>query len=1318
MEGAYEGTGPGKTSPRLLEDLLDYDSSRPRVNSVNLLTDPAPVYNSNKAYPPRTHPKDCHHFLCRKDWQTSIPPFDQKPTTQTQCLSASYCSFCLHHFDVVVDYTQQPGKNIPCQAGTAHPLHHFQYAGSEFRTQEELARPENKYDNYKEQHAFTCSAFSCPATVTIRISPPRLNRTQSALLLDPRKVYARGAKIIEEDPDRYGESRPSLPCEVLAVIRTYLTHALTNGPGESKRIAARNKRFLLAFGYECKELLEYLGFTYEQERVMNGDVEEEEGFWSLPAVSPSAEPTGAVVPKTNRNFVEDVLCEVSQRLADRPPEELKQGNSQILYNPLPALKDLRIALGSLGFPTDSRVVNLEAIEHPHYASLGAVASLSDELIFFAYSRQRDCDPSNRPYYLECLQGISKGRNSSFLEEEFVKIVSLGEHTRAEIEQAYRFFALNPAVDHGDDHIIGVYKSRIENAPVQKEEAKHSLLLIGKARNSSKIQEVANNRAVTYEEALEYLAVTADTPSDFIEAQAIAMATEVDKSIIAPMLSVIGNTRKDLSLQMAAASMEAGNVTSNLSVKEAYKRLQIQDENASEEFVFAYYQTLIEDAPLGSKESFLEAIRVIAKSRNSNFLFAKINDPNAVVAPQRSTADQPVGLDNIGNTCYLNSLLQYYYTVRPVRDVVMNFEDFRMPLTAENILKKRVGGRAVGKGEIVKAQSFAVELQTLYKSLKSASTQSVKPTQDLAELTLFSTATEANFRRASISSPSAVPNLNDIEERPMFGPHLPPPPPPPKDNLPSVPTHPATAPTHLESDIEMTDGVSQETLDNDDTSSQTTLVSPESKTNEAASTEMSNATELQDSPRGLPSVEPLATTVSNSEQARAGHDQVMANNGSLTPPPESMEMVEQRPPVPPRNKPAPIKTGESEEDLRAQKLYFGAQQDVTEVIGNVIFRLQCAIKPTRIDPKFGEQIDVVRETFFGANAVHLKKADSYDVKIEDWANIIVFPGLDGERDIYEALDVVFDEQVVEIDNANATQFASINNLPPIVQIQIQRTAFDPATQQASKNQNRIVFDETIYLDRYMEDDKILQRRRDAWVWKNRIRLLEARQKALQVTNVEVPVEDALHATKDFIQSLGDEEVGINPDLAGALEERANEISNELEAISKELSSLKLKLQEQFTDLRKHRYRLQAVFIHRGTNAFGHYWIYIYDFAHDIWREYNDERVSIVEDRTRIFGQASTGGATPYYLVYVRDEDKNDIVDAVCRELHEEAPAGAGEVVQVWDNGQVGHDEAIDMSNGVQHVENYEHFETKNSSSSMDLSGMGAWDGMQSGFNGNK
>lgn len=262
----------GKTSPRLLEDLLDYDSSKPRPDGRNLLVDHSPIYKAQKIFPLRTLPNDCHHLLWTKDGQTSIIPFDKSPTTSTKCISASFCSRCFHHFDVVVDYTKRPGRNIPCALGTSYPLHHWQYVGSQYPSDEEQQRDTYKYERYKEQHMWSCSAFSCPAVLTVRISPPRLNKAQTALLTDPRKIYARGVRVIEEDPERHGDSRPSLPCEVLAITRTYLIHALTAEPGKSKRIAARNKRFILAFGDECHELLQYIGFTYQQELVMNGDV--------------------------------------------------------------------------------------------------------------------------------------------------------------------------------------------------------------------------------------------------------------------------------------------------------------------------------------------------------------------------------------------------------------------------------------------------------------------------------------------------------------------------------------------------------------------------------------------------------------------------------------------------------------------------------------------------------------------------------------------------------------------------------------------------------------------------------------------------------------------------------------------------------------------------------------------------------------------------------------------------------------------------------------------------------------------------------------
>tara|TARA_R110002060_G_scaffold29983_4_gene40468 strand:+ start:1920 stop:2504 length:585 start_codon:yes stop_codon:yes gene_type:complete len=149
-------------------------------------------------------------------------------------------------------------------------------------------------------------------------------------------------------------------------------------------------------------------------------------------------------------------------------------------------------------------------------------------------------------------------------------------------------------------------------------------------------------------------------------------------------------------------MESGNGEFALDVSEAYNRLQIgaSGPNLPDETVLTYYQSLSSGAPSGSKDSFAEALRTIALHRDSIFLLRKLDDPNAVV--HASTAE-PVGLDNIGNTCYLNSLLQYYYTIKPVRDMVIDFEKHCMTLSEDNLKIKRVGGRIVDKSEIIKAQ---------------------------------------------------------------------------------------------------------------------------------------------------------------------------------------------------------------------------------------------------------------------------------------------------------------------------------------------------------------------------------------------------------------------------------------------------------------------------------------------------------------------------------------------------------------------------------------------------------------------------------------
>lgn len=168
------------------------------------------------------------------------------------------------------------------------------------------------------------------------------------------------------------------------------------------------------------------------------------------------------------------------------------------------------------------------------------------------------------------------------------------------------------------------------------------------------------------------------------------------------MKVIANTRNEYLLQSLITSLESDDELVVPDVNDAYRRLQIPDHMMADELVFSYYQSLCETAAAGSMENYKQALKAIAQARQSNYLIAKLGDPGVTIV-QRSSADQPVGLDNIGNTCYLNSLLQYYYTVKVVRDVVMNFDEYRMVLEKDSVLRKRVGGRAVSQSEIVKAQ---------------------------------------------------------------------------------------------------------------------------------------------------------------------------------------------------------------------------------------------------------------------------------------------------------------------------------------------------------------------------------------------------------------------------------------------------------------------------------------------------------------------------------------------------------------------------------------------------------------------------------------
>ncbi|KAI9052485.1 hypothetical protein LZ554_003829 [Drepanopeziza brunnea f. sp. 'monogermtubi'] len=1220
MDPSMMFLAPGKTAPRLILDLLNYDPRRREKSGRNVLADAEPRFKKG-FLSPTALPNDCQHSLARKDARTRAPSAHELPHNEAE------------------------------QTDKGNPLHHFRLIQSPATEKDKVS---NKYEPRKEIYTFLCSGQKCPALLDIEISGPRLPKSLLGLINDKKILGARGRRELDKDPIRYEGQQPSTPANAYWYLRSYLSDAKgATDPAQLKKIAKRNKKYKVTFDDECDELFEHLGFLSVKELSQNPD-EGMNGFWQLP-----------IITDDNRYFIDDVIFELDTILGQLPQADQMAVAMNFIARPVPAMKDIERSLGCADYPTKSREIDLSTEEHPWFRNLGAVDNFTDELIIWAYDRQCECDPRNKPYYLDCLEGIAQGRQSSDLELKFTMAVSVGEFGLAKLEDAYKYFGLTPGTKEGDDHVMGLYKSRIASAPKQKNDAMAALLIIAKHRNSDKIEALATDNTMTYEEALELLGVTDDSPSDSIEAASVVLALDMDKARVAEALRAIAQRRgNDFGLRKAASAMGSG-----LGIDEAYNRLQIgpASRNAPDETIFTYYQSLSGGAPSGSKDSYSQALETIALDRGSSFLLAKLSDPNAEVP---TSAAEPVGLGNIGNTCYLNSLLQYLYTIKPIRDMVADFQDYRMDITPESLKVKRVGGRLVDKDEIVRAQCFVDELRSLFESLKTAPGRFVTPNKELAELTLVSQEKKEEFllqRRKSMSSPAAPPNIASVMEGPVFGPQLPP------------PTTTQLSSKTVDEDLEMIDW-SVDTVEARDDSSEVTLVDPETC---AAKRQIDVNYENKSAFYNVESSKPDVVMVNGSDE------------------PSSIPAPDKPPPIPPRNKPdLSISTNGHKNIIdgeTADLLSFGAQQDVTEVMGNVINRLQCAIKPTGFEEDM-EQIDIIRDTFFGTNTRYIQRSDGEPPRVEAWPYIIAYPGRHEDiRDLYESIDVLYDEQLVDVAGSKTPSYISISKLPPILQFQVQRSDFDDILKTSCKNHIHMPFPETMYMDRYVDtadqDSEIMRRRRETWKWKAQLRDLEARHDALKNTRGDINIPDALLATRNFITGLQEEEIDgidISPELSMALEERISEVAAELEDISRQMDDLKTKLKNQFTDLREYEYKIHAVFIHRGEARGGHYWVYIYDSEHDIWREYNDEHVTEVKDRRRIFEKAGGADGTPYYMIYVRNHQLKEMVDVVCRdvpvpELTAEKPGEEMYVRMDVDVTTTYEDAEEEEDNNVRHVE---------------------------------
>lgn len=535
------------------------------------------------------------------------------------------------------------------------------------------------------------------------------------------------------------------------------------------------------------------------------------------------------------------------------------------------------------------------------------------LIIDAYHRQVSSDLANAPHYLECLKSIGMlrgGQDWESIDQAVQAAYAEGKYTMNDLDAAYHYFHLSredPNIT--EDSIIGKYYAYLGSVSQSDQilEAARNLWRIGNSRGSDRIMAVSEDRVGTAEQAEVFLGIDANTPDDFIITMYTAKLTDnpACKDLADKALKLIAENRNSIGLKHFLDTGET--VEGDMDIGDAYRLLQIPDRTADADAVIAAY-TICVNENAGQAETYHRALSIIAKEMDNVGLK---NLAGISTEPDRDLSDWPVGLQNIGNTCYLNSLLQFYFSVRPFRDMVLDIEKHQMDLNDEkSVFQKQVGSRKVAKKEVERSLKFLGELRDLFHEMIGSTGSSVIPSQELARLTLISPGGEAAIRRRSTIGKSS--SLGEIEGAPILGPLGPPPPIAEEQN-----EQPAAS--HVDTSAHTKDPFSA------GVGSDATLVSDDNKSKSLGENEDYDIL----SPRtGEP--EGGVPLDSNSEAPN------------------------RPPPIPPR----PVSEVDRQRQL-IEEVEIGAQQDVTEVINNVLFQSQCAIKPIRVATD-GEQVDQIKE----------------------------------------------------------------------------------------------------------------------------------------------------------------------------------------------------------------------------------------------------------------------------------------------------------------------------------------------------------------------
>lgn len=211
------------------------------------------------------------------------------------------------------------------------------------------------------------------------------------------------------------------------------------------------------------------------------------------------------------------------------------------------------------------------------------------------------------------------------------------------------------------------------------------------------------------------------------------------------------------------------------------------------------------------------------------------------------------------------------------------------------------------------------------------------------------------------------------------------------------------------------------------------------------------------------------------------------------------------------------------------------------------------------------------------------------------------------------------------NTTAVSESCIDQLPYVLSFQLKRVVFDSVFSRSVKLDHVVKFDQQIFMDRYLVKNsaKVARSREEIKVLSEKISQIDQEINRLNPKDDDDSCSMERHIEKTITFLSDPDYANMCPQPAAAVlaeqlkemvlkfQNRLNELRENKEEIKSQLAALC-----NHPDFQRHKYELQAIFMHSGVADAGHYTSYVRDLVHDKWFSCNDITVDPINS-SRIF-----------------------------------------------------------------------------------------------------